>query len=123
MGGGRNQQWVVGDQEAGYPIQVRWIPIKRPMMVGHDASPANPALRDDWKQREATRKDSYATKWQRERSRRQTGLGPICNDRLPNDDALHAHPVTPKSQGGEDKLANLKWVPLSCPQQIHGARK
>jgi len=100
-----------------------WTPIKRHVVVRHDASPDDPNLRSYWEQREAKKAELLQTWRQRELAKRQGGFCPICRDRLQNDEELHAHHVIPRSQGGEDAISNLALVHLYCHQQVHKGRK
>ena len=121
---GRRNKWVFGNPRSGNHLPMMgWMPIKRHIVVRHDASPDDPNLRSYWEQREARKAELLPTWRQRELAKRQGGSCPICRDRLHNDEELHVHHVIPKSHGGEDAISNLALVHLYCHQQVHKGRK
>jgi len=121
---GRQDKWVFGNPKTGNHLPLlAWTPIRRHIMVHHDASPDDPDLRSYWEQQEARKAELLPTWRQRELAKRQKGHCPICRDSLHNDEELHVHHVIPKSQGGEDAISNLALVHLYCHQQAHKGRR
>ena len=121
---GRHDKWVFGNPKTGKHLpHLSWTPIQRHIVVRHDASPDNPALRSYWEHRETRKAELLATWRQRKLAKQQNGRCPICYDSLHNGEELHVHHVIPKSQGGEDTVSNLTLVHLYCHQQIHQSRK
>ena len=120
---GRRDKWVFGTSKVGHLPRLSWTPIKRHIIVRHDASPDDPEMRSYWKQREAKKAELFPTWRHRELAKRQDGHCPICRDSLNNEEELHVHHVIPKSQGGEDAISNLALVHLFCHQQVHKGGK
>ena len=108
---GRRDQWVFGNPKTGHHLpKLSWTPIKRHVMVRHDASPDDPTLRPYWMMREARKSDVFTSARRRALAERQKGICPICQDSLHDTEELHVHHVIPKSQGGEDALINLVLI-------------
>ena len=121
---GSDDRWVFGNFRTGDHLpRLSWTPIKRHIMVRHDASPDDPALRSYWQQREARKAGLLPTWRQRELAKRQNGHCSICQDSLHNGEELHVHHIIPKSQGGESAVSNLMLIHLYCHQQSHTSRK
>ena len=98
---GSQYKRVFGNPKTGNHLpRLSWTPIRRHIMVRHDASPDDPDLRSYWKQREAKKAELLPTWRQRELAKRQKGQCPLCHDSLHNDEELHVHHVIPKSKAG-----------------------
>ena len=121
---GRQVKWVFGDSETGTHLpKLTWTPIKRHIMVLHDASPDDPGLRPYWERRDDKKANLFPTLRFRELAKRQKGNCTLCHDSLHNEEELHVHHVIPRSQGGEDAIYNLSLVHQYCHQQVHKSGK
>lgn len=115
---GRQHNWIFGG-EKGYLPKLAWIPIKRHILVKHEASPDDPSLLAYWEWRDEKKAELLPTSRQRELAKRQKGRCSHCQESLHNEEELHVHHIIQKSQGGTDALSNLALIHLYCHQQIH----
>ncbi len=113
-------QWVFGTAEAGHLTKLKWLPIKRHIMVRHDASPDDPTLTQYWEEREQKKGEVLSTTRQRDLASKQKGHCPHCKDSLFNGEGWDIHHIVPKAQGGNDAISNLALVHPDCHRQIHG---
>ena len=111
-------QWVFGKGKAYMP-KLSHLPITRHILVRHDASPDDGALREYWEWKSKKRLELLQTQRQRTLAKRQKGKCPYCKDTLDNGEELHVHHRTPKSQGGTDDMQTLALTHLYCHQQQH----
>ena len=119
----RNDNWVFGDKKSGsYMLKFSWTKIERHTLVSKRASPDNPSLNEYWAKRNKKSQKSEATKWsakQEQVAYKQGYNCPICKQSLFNNEELHLHHITPRSEGGKDILNNLVWVHLFCHHKVH----
>ena len=117
---GKTYKWVFGNSQTGrHLLRMTWLPIRRHILVKHDASPDNPELRSYWKEREKTKAKLMPTARERTLAMRQDGLCPTCQTSLFNGETLHVHHVIPENDGGTDDLSNLKLLHIYCHHQEH----
>jgi len=115
----RQDTWVFGDKRTGtYLLKFAWFGFQPHILVKGTASPDDPALRQYWEQRER-RKAQLLPPSRRQLAEAQQGRGPVCGASLFNDEVLHIHHRTPRSQGGGSGYRNLALVHLYCHQQLH----
>ena len=123
----RKDNWVFGDKQTGnYMLKFSWTKIKRHPLISKRASPDDPSLIEYWSKRNKNRQKSEVTKWnakQEQVAYKQEYKCPVCKQSLFNNEELHLHHVTPKSQGGKDTLNNLVWVHLFCHHKVHHQKK
>jgi RNA-directed DNA polymerase len=114
----RQDRWVFGDRQTGaYLLKLGWFPIQRHSMVKGRASPDDPDLRDYWLQREQ-RKTRTLIPSRKKLADRQRGRCPCCGESLFNGEAIEAHHVVARKDGGSDAYSNLQLVHLFCHQQL-----
>ena len=118
-----NDKWVFGDKQTGnYMLRFSWTKIERHTLVKQRSSPDDPSLIEYWEKRRKKGQKSEATKWnakQEQVAYKQGYNCPICKQSLFNDEELHLHHITPRSDGGKDTLNNLVWVHLFCHHKVH----
>ena len=115
----RNDHWVFGNTHTGaYLLKVSWFPSERHILVKGRASPDEPALKDDWKERQAAKAKDLLPRKQK-LAQRQHGVGPSGKQSLFKEEDLHAHHRHPRKQGGKDTYGHLQGVHLFCHQRIH----
>jgi RNA-directed DNA polymerase len=118
----RRDTWVFGDTRTGaFLWKYSWFRIQRHILVQGSASKDDPALRAYWDQRAMAGATSLSPRLQRV-ARRQRYSCEVCGDSLFNDEELHRHHITPKSQGGTNTDENLTLRHLYCHQQIHATQ-
>ena len=119
----RADNWVFGDKQSGsYMQKFSWTKIERHALVKQRSSPDDPSLTEYWEKRSKKSQKSEATKWnakQEQVAYKQGYNCPICKQSLFNDEELHLHHLTPRSEGGKDTINNLVWVHLFCHHKVH----
>lgn len=116
---GRNDRWVFMDRLNGVFLwKHAWTKIRRHTMVTGGSSPDNPELREYWKKRQE-RKQPFIYGVRPVLHRVQKGCCPVCKQDLDNEEMLHVHHVILKSQGGNNRLSNLRLLHSTCHRQIH----
>ena len=119
----RKDNWVFGDKQTGnYMLKFSWTKIERHPLVSKRASPDDPSLTEYWEKRSKRNQKSEVTKWnakQEQVAYKQGYKCPICKQSLFNDEELHLHHITPRSEGGKDTLNNLVWLHLFCHHKVH----
>ena len=119
----RNDNWVFGDKQSGsHMLKFNWTKIERHTLVKQRYSPDDPSLIDYWEKRGKKSQKSEAAKWnakQEQVAYKQGYNCPVCKQSLFNDEELHLHHITPRSEGGKDTLNNLVWVHLFCHHKVH----
>ena len=119
----RKDNWVFGDKQTGnYMLKFSWTKIERHVLVKKRSSPDDPSLKEYWEKRGKRSQKSEAAKWnakQEQVAYKQGYNCPVCKQSLFNDEELHLHHITPRSEGGKDTLNNLVWVHLFCHHKVH----
>ena len=120
----RPDKWVFGNPKTGHHLnRLSWTPIRRHIVVRHDASPDDPNLRSYWEWREVKKAELFPIWRQRELAKRQRGQCPICHDSLHNDEELHVHHVIPKSRGGRTQSQTLRWYICTAISKFTKAKR
>ena len=118
----RQDIWVFGDKRSGaYLLKFAWFGFKPHILVKGTASPDDPALRRYWEQRERRQVQLLPPRLHK-LAEGQQGRCLVCGASLFNEEALHIHHRTPRSQGGESGHTNLALVHLYCHQQLHSGQ-
>lgn len=91
------------------------------MVIGK-SSPDDPELKEYWAERNKAKTKELLPSYQKI-AKKQSGVCPVCNQSLLNEEILHCHHIIPRSQGGKNTYANLQLVHLYCHQQIHAQEK
>ena len=119
----RKDNWVFGEKQTGnYMLKFSWTKIERHILVKQRSSPDDPSLREYWDKRGKKSQKSEAAKWnakQEQVAYKQGYNCPVCRQSLFNDEELHLHHITLRSEGGKDTLNNLVWVHLFCHHKVH----
>jgi RNA-directed DNA polymerase len=115
----RQDTWVFGDKRTGtYLLKFAWFGFQPHILVKGTASPDDPALRQYWEQRER-RKTQLLPPSLHQLAGVQQERCLVCSASLFNEEELHLHHRTPRSQGGGSCYSNLALVHLYCHQQLH----
>lgn len=115
----RNNHWVFGDIRSGhYMLRFSWFPIQRHVLVKGTASPDDPALKQYWARREATKVKNLPPRFQHI-ANRQWRVCHVCGESIFNGEETQIHHLIPRAEGGSDDPKNLVFVHLYCHQQIH----
>ncbi|KJV79875.1 HNH endonuclease family protein [Rickettsia hoogstraalii str. RCCE3] len=118
----RNDNWVFMDKSKDlYLWKLQWTAIKRHILVKGKASPDNPALKEYWQKRQAS-KPKYFFKTRQILWRRQEGKCLVCLDSIDNGENVQVHHKILKRCGGTDHINNLCLLHTNCHRQVHSKR-
>jgi RNA-directed DNA polymerase len=117
----KGAKWVFGTSEC-YMMKPSWVLIKRHVVVQRFACWDDPALEQYWEERDAEKASDLLTVKKRQVAKQQNFLCPECGESLNNGEELHEHHVKPRSEGGDDSLANLRILHLYCHLAKHGKK-
>lgn len=114
-------RWSFVDQGSGMVLyRIESTRIQRHILVRGDACPDDSACRDYFKQRNqrSTQIENYPKAAQRI-IRLQQSCCAHCGQSLFNEEEIHIHHKTQRSQGGSNQAANLMALHLVCHLQLH----
>lgn len=100
-------------------FQIAYVNIKRHSLC-RSINPYDPINYDYFRSR-VVNKSRHSILLGRVRSqllKKQKGACPVCDGRLLNWEEMEVHHVTPRKQGGSDKLKNLRLLHKTCHRQI-----
>ena len=108
-----------GNAETGqYLFTLTDLRIERHILIRHDASPDNPALREYWKKREKRKTELLTSAKHMKLADLQDGVCSVCLESLYGDEKLEIHHCIPRAEGGKDRLVNLRLVHRICHEQV-----
>ena len=112
-------RYVFGEEDR-YMLKFQWTPIRRHIGVRRFAAFDDPDLQEYWtKRKEQLTRNNLRTKVQKQIARTQQYVCPVCGDTLANGEVIEEHHHQPRSEGGNDTLANLRLVHIYCHQAVH----
>lgn len=118
-----NDKWVFGDKKTGnILIKFAWTKIVRHSLVRQRSSPDDPSLREYWEKRDKNNSKSSGEIFNKKQAYiagKQEYKCPVCGQSLFNNEPLHLHHITPRSEGGKDSANNLVWLHLYCHHKTH----
>jgi RNA-directed DNA polymerase len=99
---------------------VRFVKVKSEMRV----HARDEQTREYWKNREYTNALSHIYSFNVEKLyQKQKGICPCCGNIITKDETgqnmVHTHHMLPRSEGGTDRLNNLRLLHLTCHQKAH----
>jgi RNA-directed DNA polymerase len=100
-------------------FQIPYVPIKRHMLCS-DLNAYDPASVEYFYRRNASRSKSVFLSGETKSAlaKLQKGYCPVCDMSLFNDEDLEIHHVTPRREGGDHFLKNLKLLHKLCHKQV-----
>jgi len=123
-----DRQWVFYgelDGQRNYLLQAMRVPIKRHIKVKGEANPYDP----DWEVYFEARlgvKMAHDLKGRRaliELWKEQSGLCPVCSQKITTLTGWHNHHIIWRSQGGSDTADNRVLLHPNCHNQVHSRRE
>ena len=115
-----NRKWVFREKGRKFALfKMADVPIRRHVKIRADANPYDPEWEEYFRERETKShkrnvKDKSGGLWVR-----QNGICPICHTILNEEEEWDIHHLIPKSEGGDDSMANLALVHISCHREYH----
>jgi RNA-directed DNA polymerase len=121
-----NRRWIFHDEESKVALaQIDKIPIKRFIKVHRDRRVYNMRDKEYWKIREYTnaKNSIYGSPVMTRLFRRQHGKCDYCGNLMTDEHIksteIHRHHMKPRSEGGDDRLGNLRLLHLDCHNSLH----
>jgi RNA-directed DNA polymerase len=114
-----NYKYVFGLNEKHRMVRLTSVKIRRHIVVQNLASYDDPELETYWTERAKKKATLELNRFQQKLATLQDWKCPLCNESLMNGEELEQHHVIPRSQGGNNKLDNLRLMHYYCHKAIH----
>jgi len=120
--GGNN--WVFTgrlDERQYYLTEAARVPIKRHIRIQGEANPYDPAWESYFEKRLDVKMvdTSKGKQWLIHLWKEQSGLCPICHQKITKITGWHSHHILWRSKGGPDTRNNRVLLHPTCHQQVH----
>ena len=116
--------WVFGQKDGKTLLKAADTPIRRHVKIKRDANPYDPAweeyfeLRDGFKMERSLRgRRQLIALW-----RSQSGICPICNQRITRETGWHNHHIIKRCLGGIDGNSNRVLLHINCHNRVHSQK-